>query len=127
MTLVDETISASALPTSAFKWLMELQVPSANYDQFASFDAPDGTRFETLDAKLAFALVRIANNEFGKMIETKKFEAMTRRSRITGRQIVYMLDQHFRMFLYKALHIARDHFWELLRASIHPIDPSVTF
>ena len=97
MTLVDETIYASALPTSAFKWLMELQTPTARYEQFASFNSPDGMRFETLDAKLASALMRIANNEFGKMIETKKFEAMSKGERVTGRQILFMLDRHFRM------------------------------
>ena len=69
---MDETVAASSDPPSAFKWLMELQAAGKTFDDFATYIGPDGSNFVTLDAKLASAITRIANQEFGKMVQTKK-------------------------------------------------------
>jgi hypothetical protein len=45
MTSVDETMSASAVPTSAFDWLVEIQSATATYEQLSFVIASDGTNF----------------------------------------------------------------------------------
>ena len=48
--------------------------------------------FGTLDAKLAAALAKILNGEFVKGIQRRKMEALAARTRLTGRQILWLTD-----------------------------------
>ena len=51
----------------------------------------------TLDAKLASALAHIVTPDFQRTLHAKKMEAMKNGRMIAGRQILFLVDQHFRM------------------------------
>ena len=51
----------------------------------------------TLDAKLAAALAHAAPEDFQRTLQARKHEALNRGAMVTGRQILFLVDQHFRM------------------------------
>ena len=51
----------------------------------------------TLDAKLSSALAHVAPPDFQRVLHTKKLDAMKDGKMIAGRQILYLVDQHFKM------------------------------
>ena len=93
MNLVDEVVAASARPKRAFEWILEVQSPGALYEQFENA----GEDMVTLDAKLSSALAHIAPAEFQRTLHTKKLDAMKEGKMIAGRQILFLIDQHYRM------------------------------
>ena len=93
MNLVDEIVAASAKPQNSFKWALEIQNAGARYEDLRE----PGDDFATLDAKLASALTHIFPPDFQRTLHAKKLEAMKDGRMIAGRQILFLIDQHFRM------------------------------
>ncbi len=93
MNLVGEIVAASARPKRAFELILELQCPSIMYDELGQA----GDDMATLDAKLSSALALVAPAEFQRTLHTKKLDAMKEGRMIAGRQILFLIDQHFRM------------------------------
>ena len=93
MNLVDEVVAASARPKRAFEWILEVQSPGAACEQFENA----GEDMVTLDAKLSSTLAHIAPAEFQRTLHTKKLDAMKEGKMIAGRQILFLIDQHYRM------------------------------
>ena len=95
MDLFDEVAAASAEPSGAIKWVLEAR--SRTFSDLASTESLDGTDFETLDAKLASSLIRLAPLSFEKTLRAKRTEAYSAGHRVTGRQILLLIDEHFSM------------------------------
>ena len=93
MNLIDEIVAASARPKRAFEWILEVRTPGIAYDDLAE----PGDDMATLDAKLSSALAHIAPAEFQRTLQTKKIDAMKENKMIAGRQILFLIDHHFRM------------------------------
>ena len=93
MALVDEVTACSATPQRAFEWMLELTAPGVSFESLGE----TGDDMATLDAKLAAALSHIAPPDFQRALQAKKAEAMKTGRMVTGRQILYMVDQHFKM------------------------------
>ena len=93
MNLVDEIVAASARPKRAFEWVLEVQRTGIAYDEIAEA----GDDMATLDAKLSSALAHVAPAEIQRTLHTKKLDAMKEGRMIAGRQILLLIDQHFRM------------------------------
>ena len=97
MNVIDEVIASSARPRVAFRWILEVQAQGMCFENFR------GTTFEerycmvTLDAKLAAALANAAPNDFQRILQARKHEALKEGAMVTGRQILFLIDQHFRM------------------------------
>ena len=51
----------------------------------------------TLGAKLASALAHAAPDEFQRTLQARKHEALNSIAMVSGRQILFLIDQHFRM------------------------------
>ena len=96
--MVDEVVAASARPDLAFTWIQAV-TDKATFECFARSSYPFGPTdtFGTLDAKLAAALAKILNGEFEKGIQRRKMEALAAGVRLTGRQILWLIDEHFRL------------------------------
>ena len=101
--VVDEVVGASAAPELAFTWIVSvakatsLDVLSDFHHPWTSETAPKEYRFSGLDAKLSASLSRIISGEFEKKIQTMKLEAMSTGKRVTGRQMLHLIDQHFKL------------------------------
>ena len=93
MNLIDEVVAASAKPQRAFDWIVEVSHHTTSYDILRE----PGDDFATLDAKLASALTHIVPADFQRTLHAKKMEAMKRGHMIAGRQILFLIDQHFKM------------------------------
>ena len=93
MNLVDEIVAASARPKRAFEWILEVRAQGVLYEALAE----PGDDMATLDAKLSSALAHIAPTEFQRTLQTKKIDAMKENRMIAGRQILFLIDGHFRM------------------------------
>ncbi len=78
MNLVDEIVAAR---------------PGVTYDELQEA----GDDMATLDAKLSSALAHVAPAEFQRVLHTKKLDAMKDGRVIAGRQVLYLVDQNFRM------------------------------
>ena len=54
--------------------------------------------YGTLDAKLAAAITRIITGDFARKVQLEKLKAVESKGfRITGRQLLHMVDEHFKM------------------------------
>ena len=97
LALVDEVTAASARPDRAFAWIQA--VDKAKFDELAKSYYPfeQTEAFGTLDAKLAAALTNILQGEFEKNIQRRKMEALAAGARLTGRQILWLISEHFRL------------------------------
>ena len=93
MNLIDEIVAASARPKRAIEWILEVRTPGIAHDDLAE-PCDD---MATLDAKLSSALAHIAPAEVQRTLQTKKIDAMKENRMIAGRQILFLIDQHFRM------------------------------
>ena len=87
-----KVVAASNNPEAAFKWIKEVEEPSATIDSFR-----DSGKFLTLDSKLASALSDIAKGDLGRKI-TLLTEKEDREGRLTrGRQILRAIYDHFKL------------------------------
>jgi len=85
--------------------MCELSAPDATFERFAALDFEDAAAMGnhrpismmTLDAKLASALTHVAPSDFMNTLRARKEEFFSKGEMITGRQIMYLVDQHFRM------------------------------
>ena len=93
MTLLDEVAAASAKPQRALEWTLELQNSGATLESLRT----TGDDVATLDAKLASALTHTAPSDFQRPSQAKKAHAMKMGKMLAGRQILFMIDQHFIM------------------------------
>ena len=64
---------------------------------WSSESAPKEYKFSGLDTKLSAALSRIISGEFEKKVQTMKLEAISSGQRVTGRQLLYLVEQHFKL------------------------------
>ena len=83
--------AASDRPDEEFDWIL------AVYDRHAGHSSlRDPGKFVTLDTKLLAALTKVAKGELARQIlNFKETEAGERRA-VRGRQVLYLLDQHFK-------------------------------
>ena len=95
---MDEVVAASARPDSAFTWIQAVTEKVA-FESLALSHYPFSPTeaFGTLDAKLAAAFANILNGEFEKGIQRRKMEALAAGHRLTGRQILWLIDEYFRV------------------------------
>jgi len=98
LNLVDEVVSESSRPDDAFAWISAVK-GTANHDdlQRANYPFSKPIGFETLDAKLASALSRIISGDFGRRAHVIKITAMETGKRLSGRQLLHAIDEHFRL------------------------------
>ncbi len=93
MDVTDDMVAASTRPQKTFEWMMKVSDPGVTYDDLRY----PGDDMATLDAKLASALAHNASPEFQKTLQTRKAEALRDGRMVAGRQILFMIDQHFKM------------------------------
>ena len=93
MTVTDEVAAASTCPRSTFEWMLELQKEGVEYEHFID----PGIGMDTLDAKLASALTHVAPYEFQRIIQARKQEALKDGRMVSGRQILFLVDQRYKM------------------------------
>ncbi len=93
MDVTDEVVAASTRPQRTFEWMMKVSEAGITYEDLRS----PGDDMATLDAKLASALAFNASPEFQKTLQTRKAEALREGRMVAGRQILFMIDQHFKM------------------------------
>lgn len=96
--VVDEVVAASARPDDAFAWISAVR-EGTTHEDLQSTDYPFRKQmgFETLDAKLSSALSKILNGEFARKVTVMKHQAMETGRRLSGRQLLRAIDQHFKM------------------------------
>ena len=97
MTVIDEVVACASDPTIAFQWMNELRAPGKCYEDFKNTSYQDRISMATLDAKLASALAHAAPEDFQRTLHARKHEALTQNAMVSGRQILHLIDQHFRM------------------------------
>ena len=95
---MDEVVAASARPDEAFTWITSVtegvdpdRLQDANYP----YERP--MNFGTLDAKLSSAMSRIVTGTFEKRVQVMKTEALGRGRRVSGRQLLKAVDDHFKL------------------------------
>ena len=89
-----ETSSKSARPTDAMQWFCEIDTAESLTDLASSMSITDtGTApFQTLDMKIASALIKILHGDFAKriLIEDER-QQKSHQAMLTGRQIAWMI------------------------------------
>ena len=73
--------------------MLELLSPGVTFESLRA----TGDDVATLDAKLASALSHVAPPDFHRALQARKAEAMKSGKMLAGRQILLMVDQHFKM------------------------------
>ena len=98
LAVVDEVVAASSRPDEAFTWISAVR-ESATMDELqkANFPFSRPMGFETLDAKLSSALSSIITGDFARKIHVLKMKAMETGKRVSGRQLLKAVDEHFRL------------------------------
>ena len=84
--------SASREPQKAFLWVQQVESPGVTADMLS-----DSTPFSTLDFKLAHALAKVVTGTLGRSINVEKEKLANEGKMMTGRQILLMIYQHFRL------------------------------
>ncbi len=97
MSLTDKVVAAAARPQTAFRWITMLNKSGVSYEEMADTSFESRVSFATLDAKLSSALTSVAPSDFLRQAQAKKAEALTTGTMVTGRQILWLIDQHFKM------------------------------
>ena len=97
MNVIDEVVACSSRPQVAFRWINELLAKGACYEDFRETTYEGRTCMATLDAKLASALAHAAPEDFQRTLQARTHEALNKGAMVTGRQILFLVDQHFRM------------------------------
>ena len=97
MAVIHEVVAFSSDPTIAFQCINELRTQNACYEYFKGTSYDNRISMATLDAKLASALAHSAPDDFQRTLHVNKQEALARNAMVTGRQILFLIDQHFRM------------------------------
>jgi len=100
LSVVDEVVAASARPDAAFNWIAAVNSATDADLSDANFPQVAGRRragFETLDAKLSAALTKILSGEFARKVHGMKMKAMTDSRRLSGRQLLKAIDEHFKL------------------------------
>ena len=95
-------MGASSCPDYAFSWIVTTAkaesvevLADSWYPRLET--KPKDYNFAALDAKLSAALTRIISGEFEKKVHIMKINAMASGNRLAGRQILYLIDQHFKL------------------------------
>ena len=88
-----EVTAASGRGEEAFRWVQEVESKKSGFDDFAE----SGAGFDSLDAKLASCLAKLTHGELGRRITLKMETAAKSGQMIRGRQILWMVYQHFRL------------------------------
>ena len=94
-------MAASAVPDSAFAWMLDVAAEDVTYEKLATSEMVNLPGFHldfgTLDAKLGSALTKVASASFVNTMQAKKHAAMKEKKRLLGRQIMFLIDAHFKM------------------------------
>eukprot|EP00435_Cladocopium_sp_Y103_P051725 s387_g16.t1 len=86
----EAVVAASTDPDKAFEWISETWKESQTLEALRKV-AP----FATLDAKLLSALTNIITGDFGRKVDTFKETKATAGRIVRGRQVLFMLHDHF--------------------------------
>ena len=86
----EAVVAASTDPDSAFKWVSEAWKEEQSIEALRKV-AP----FATLDAKLLSALTNIITGDFARKVDTFKEVEATNDRIVRGRQVLFMLHEHF--------------------------------
>eukprot|EP00435_Cladocopium_sp_Y103_P014500 s5070_g3.t1 len=86
----EAVVAASTDPDKAFEWISETWKESQTLEALRKV-AP----FATLDAKLLSALTNIITGDFGRKVDTFKETEATAGRIVRGRQVLFMLHDHF--------------------------------
>ena len=86
----EAVVAASTDPESAFKWVSESWKDTQTLEALRKV-AP----FATLDAKLLSALTNIITGDFARKVDTFKETEATAGRIVRGRQVLFMLHEHF--------------------------------
>ena len=85
MNIIDEVVASSSNPRIAFRWINELSAKGACYEKFRTTTYDGRICMETLDAKLASALAHAAPEEFQRILQARKQEALKEGEMVIGR------------------------------------------
>ena len=88
--LRNEVASASGDPDNGFKWITEVERQGANLAHLY-----ESGPFRSLDAKLAASLTKIITGEFARQIYILTEEGASKGKLLRGRQILFLLYQHY--------------------------------
>jgi hypothetical protein len=85
-----EVTSASGKGEKAFVWILEVESDKQTFESMS-----DPGEFVSLDAKLAAALSKLAQEELGREIVQQQEIAAKSQKRLKGRQILWMVYQYY--------------------------------
>ena len=88
----DEIAGASGKPDAGFAWIMEIEKTKNGID-----DLRDSGPFPSLDAKLAASLSKALTGELARQINIVKEQKASEGLFLKGRQILFMVYQHYRI------------------------------
>ena len=95
-----EVCTCSQFPTEAMQWIKEVELVDS-VDELISSSSIRGIsmpNFEVLDARIASALNKIIHNsQFKRRISLEEQKAQKQDSSLRGRQIAYLIYDHFRV------------------------------
>ena len=86
----EAVMSASTNPDKAFDWISETWAEGQTIEALR-----DVGWFTTLDAKLLSALTKILTGDFARKVDTHKETEATSRRYVRGRQVLFMMHEHF--------------------------------
>ena len=91
LALRDEVASVSMAGERGFQWVLSVEKPGATLALLS-----DSGEFPTVDSKLAAALSKAIHGEFARRINIMKEEHASRGKLFKGRQILFLIYQHYR-------------------------------
>ena len=101
LSVVESVVLASFFSDHAFRWMLEVQAEGATLETLVSskFGAKYGTHFDSgaLDAKLGSTLTKAAPTVFLNTTQARKHDDMREGTRLHGRQIMFLIDKHFKI------------------------------
>ena len=92
LALRGEVASVSGDPERGFAWILQVEARGVTLATLA-----ESGEFPTLDAKLAAALSKATTGEFARRINIVKEERAVKGLLLKGRQILFLIYQHYRM------------------------------
>ena len=92
--------AASTNPIIALSWVAEIEEARTIEQLHSSIYLHEGTmiNFETLDMKIAAGIMKVMHGDFKKRVTMKDEQhQMQRKKMLTGRQVAFMMFQHFQL------------------------------
>ena len=96
-------------PKVTFRWMMSRTEEGITYASLENAIFEEKYDMSTLGAKLASALAFAAPHDFQQTLHARKQEAFRSGKTVTGQQLLYLVDRHFRMTEADGAIYDRDH------------------